>query len=66
MLKKIDELSSDIFEHYEKKIYDQKLKPVMGVDIEPEFPQKPDFIIENSFDKEANDAVKNIFDSTAN
>ena len=24
MLKKIDELSSDIFEHYEKKIYDQK------------------------------------------
>ena len=56
MIKKIDV----------KKIYDQKLKPVMGIDIEPEFPQKPDFIIENSFDKEANDAVKNIFDSTAN
>ena len=52
-----------------KKIYNQSskngLKHVMGMDIKPEFPQKPDFIIENSFNKKVNSTIKNIFDKMA-
>ena len=52
-----------------KKIYNQSskngLKHVMGMDIKPEFPQKPDFIIENSFNKKVNSPIKNIFDKMA-
>ena len=42
-----------IINHDKKKIYRNK-KNIVGVNIKPQFPQKPDIIINNSFDRNFN------------
>jgi adenylylsulfate kinase-like enzyme len=42
-----------------KKIYKNK-KNIVGVSIKPEFPKKPDIIIDNNFDKNLNLIVKEL------
>ena len=42
-----------------KKIYKKK-KNIVGIDIKPEFPKKPDIVIENNFDKSLEELKKQL------
>lgn len=43
-----------------KKIYHKKIKKIVGIDILPEFPKKPNIIINNDFNKDINYLSKNL------
>ena len=52
-LKKVIRLSN-------KKFYNTKSKHVVGVDIKPEFPRKPDIIIKNTFNNNIDNLVEKL------
>ena len=43
-----------------KKFYNTKSKHVVGVDIKPEFPRKPDIIIKNTFNNNIDNLVEKL------
>ena len=44
-----------------KSFYKAKTKNVWGIDLKPQYPKKPDIIIENNFDKSINIITKILF-----
>ena len=44
-----------------KSFYKSKTKNVWGIDLKPQYPKKPDIIIENNFDKSINIISKILF-----
>ena len=47
--------------HKSKIFYKKKTKNVWGLDLKPEYPRKPDIIINNNFKKSINDLAKIIY-----
>ena len=43
-----------------KKIYFNKTRNVVGLDIKPQFPKKPHIVINNDFSKSIDDLVKEL------
>ena len=44
-----------------KKLYHKKISKVVGVDIKPEFPKKPNIVVINDFKKDINFLAKKVF-----
>jgi len=49
-----------IIKKNKKKIYHQNIKNIVGLDIKPEYPKKPDIILNNNFNKDIDICAKEL------